>query len=117
VRQISTGFVAIWLGIGLVLLSIYTIEKMLALQMRAIVNGVAVAAAIGIFTWLLRWAWDQGHIALDPFVLILPALAVAFIAGTPVSGILALGGIMFFLITGDAPIAVIPSALQYGVAS
>ena len=48
---------------------------------------------------------------------ILPAMIVAFITGTPVSGILALGGIMFFLISGDAPLAVIPSALQYGVAS
>ena len=117
VLQISTGFVGIWLGIGLTLLTVYTIEKLAALELRAIANGFAVAAAIGVFTLLLRWAYDHGHMTLDPFVLILPALAVAFIAGTPVSGILALGGIMFFLITGDAPLAVIPSALQYGVAS
>ena len=117
VMGISTGFVGIWLGIGLVLLSLFTIEKLARLDWRALRNGIGVAVAIGAFTWLLRWAYDMGHVALDPFVLILPALIVAFLAGTPVSGILALGGIMFFLITGDAPLAVIPSALQYGVAS
>jgi tripartite ATP-independent transporter DctM subunit len=114
---LSTGFVGIWLGIGLVLLAIYTIEKLMVLTPRAILNGFAVAAAIGVFTLLLRWAYDQGHIGIDPFVLILPAMIVAFITGTPVSGILALGGIMFFLISGDAPMVVIPSAMQYGVAS
>ena len=104
VLGISTGFVGIWLGIGLVLLAIYTIEKLAAFAPRALLNGFAVATAIGVFTILLRWAYDQGHIGIDPFLLILPAMIVAFITGTPVSGILALGGIMFFLISGDAPI-------------
>jgi len=117
VLEISTGFVGIWLGIGLVLLAVYTIEKLAALAPRAVLNGFAVAAAIGVFTFLLRWAYDQGHIGIDLFVPILPAMIVAFITGTPVSGILALGGIMFFLISGDAPLALIPSALQYGIAS
>jgi C4-dicarboxylate transporter, DctM subunit len=117
VLGISTGFVGIWLGIGLVLLAIYTIEKLAAFSLRAIANGFGVAAAIGVFTFVLRWAYDQGYIGIDPFVLILPALVIAFITGTPVSGILALGGIMFFLISGEAPLAVIPSAMQYGVAS
>jgi TRAP-type mannitol/chloroaromatic compound transport system permease large subunit len=92
-------------------------RKLAALSPRATLNGFAVAIVIGVFTLLLRWAYDQGHVAIDPFLLILPAMIVAFLTGTPVSGILALGGIMFFLISGDAPIVVIPSALQYGVAS
>jgi tripartite ATP-independent transporter DctM subunit len=117
VLGISTGFVGVWLGLGLVLLAMYTIEKLAAFSLRAIRNGAAVAVAIGVFTFVLRWAYDHGHVAIDPFVLILPALVVAFLTGTPVSGILALGGIMFFVISGDAPLAVIPSAMQYGVAS
>jgi tripartite ATP-independent transporter DctM subunit len=117
VLGISTGFVGIWLGIGLVLLSIYTIEKLAALAPRAVAVGLGVALAIGAFTLAMRWAYDHGHVTIDPFVPILPAMIVAFLTGTPVSGILALGGIMFFLISGDAPLAVIPSALQYGVSS
>ena len=117
VLGISTGYVGIWLGIGLALLAIYTIEKLAALPPRAVAVGFAVAIALGACTLLLRWAYDQGRIGIDPFVPILPAMIVAFLTGTPVSGILALGGILFFLVSGDAPLAVIPSALQYGVAS
>src|SRR5207237_1151899 len=48
---------------------------------------------------------------------ILPILVIAFLTGTPIAGILALAGVLFFVITETAPLAAIPSALQYGVAS
>src|SRR5262249_59521234 len=46
-----------------------------------------------------------------------PILVIAFLTGTPIAGILALAGMLFFVITEAAPLVAIPSALQYGVAS
>ena len=42
---------------------------------------------------------------------------VAFLAAMPIPIILALGGSLYFVITGDAPLVTLPSSLQYGVAS
>ena len=117
VLGVNSGFVAIWLGIGLVLLSVYSLEKLAMLSWRAIVNGFAVAGAIALGTLILRLAYDRGLIEMDPFIPILPALIVAFLTGTPVAGILALGGTLYFLLSEAAPIAVIPSAFQFGIAS
>jgi C4-dicarboxylate transporter, DctM subunit len=117
VLEISTGFVSIWLGIGLALLALFTVEKLAASSLRPALSGLAVVAGLGLIVLALRWAYAKGHIEIDPFILILPALLLAFLAGTPVAGILALGGILFFVMTGDAPITVIPSAMQYGVSS
>ena len=114
---INSGFVAIWLGIGLVLMSVFTIEKLLALKLRAVVIGAVVPTAIVAATIGLRWAYTEGHIEIDPFILIIPALVVAFLAGVPIGGILALGGMLFFLMTGDAPMVTFPSAMQYGIHS
>src|ERR1700730_3117879 len=114
---INSGFVAIWLGIGLVLMSGFTIEKLLALKLRAVVIGAVVPTAIVAATIGLRWAYTEGHIEIDPFILIIPALVVAFLAGVPIGGILALGGMLFFLMTGDAPMVTFPSAMQYGIHS
>src|ERR1700738_859473 len=63
---INSGFVAIWLGIGLVLMLVFTIEKLLALKARAIVNGAIVPIAIVAATIALRWAYTQGHVEIDP---------------------------------------------------
>jgi C4-dicarboxylate transporter, DctM subunit len=114
---INSGFVAIWLGIGLVLMSVFTIEKLLALKLRAVIIGAVVPIAIVAATIGLRWAYTEGHIEIDPFILIIPALVVAFLAGVPIGGILALGGMLFFLTTGDAPMVTFPSAMQYGIHS
>jgi tripartite ATP-independent transporter DctM subunit len=114
---INSGFVAIWLGIGLVLMLAFTIEKLLALKLRAVINGSLVPIAIVAATIALRWAYREGHIEIDPFILIIPALVVSFLAGVPIGGILALGGMLFFLMTGDAPMVTFPSAMQYGIHS
>src|ERR1022692_1193674 len=114
---INSGFVAIWLGIGLVLMSEFTIEKLLALKLRHVLSGAVVPLLIVAATVALRWAYAEGHIEMDPFILIIPALILAFIAGVPIGAILALGGMLFFLITGDAPTVTFPSSMQYGIGS
>jgi C4-dicarboxylate transporter, DctM subunit len=114
---INSGYVAIWLGIGLVLMSVFAIEKLLALKLRPVMVGAGIPVLIVVATVALRWAYAAGHIEMDPFIPIIPALIVAFIAGVPIGAILALGGMLFFLITGDAPIVTFPSSMQYGIHS
>ena len=55
--------------------------------------------------------------AVNPFVPILAALVIAFIAGTPIAFVLALGGMLYFIITGDAPLVTVPAAYQAGIGS
>ena len=117
VLGLSSVFVAVWLGIGLVLLSLYAIEKLLALSRKGALAGIGIAAIVAAATLLLRWIYDQGYTEVDPFIPIVPALVIAFITGTPVAGILALGGTMYFVISDAAPITVIPSAIQFGISS
>jgi tripartite ATP-independent transporter DctM subunit len=114
---ISSGFVAIWLGLGLMLFCLFAIEKLVRLDRRAIMIGVGVGATMALATLALRLAYDLDVIAIDPFLLIVPGLVIAFITGVPIAGVLALAGLLFFVITGEAPITSIPSAMQYGVSS
>jgi len=114
---IDSGFVAIWLGVGLVLMTVFTIEKLAALDMSAVIAGAVIAGAVGVAAVLLRWAYAEGYIEMDPFIPILPPLILAFVSGVPIGGILALGGMLYFLVTGDAPMVTVPSAMQYGVHS
>jgi C4-dicarboxylate transporter, DctM subunit len=117
VLGITSAFVAIWLGIGLVLFCIFTIEKLAAFDRHALAVGIAVGVAIALATLLLRWAYDQDLTEMDPFIPIVPALIIGFLTGAPIAGVLALAGVLYFVITGEAPITTIPSAMQYGVSS
>ena len=117
VLGISSAFVAIWLGVGMVLFCIFTIEKLAAFERRAVATGVAVGVVIALATLALRWAFDQDLIEIDPFIPIVPALVIGFLTGAPIAGILALAGLLYFVITGEAPITTIASAMQYGVSS
>ncbi len=116
VLGLHAGYAALWLGIGLVLLVLFALERLAALgqvSLRAAVPVVlgAIAVAAG------HWGYAAGVVEVEPFWLILPALAATFAAGTPIPLILALGGALYFVLTGDAPLVAIPSALQYGVGS
>lgn len=114
---IDSGYVAIWLGVGLVLMALFTIEKLAVLELSAIALGAIVPVVIALGTLALRWAYAQGHVNWDPFIPILPVILISFVAGVPIGGILAIGGMLFFIATGDAPMVTIPSALQYGIYS
>ena len=104
VLGLSSGFVAIWLGFGLVLFCIFAIEKLIILDRRALVVGVSVGAVMALATVALRWAYFEDVIDIDPFIPIVPALVIGFVTGTPIAGILALAGLLYFVITGEAPI-------------
>ncbi len=117
VLQISSGFVAIWLGIGLVLFCLFTLEKLAALDRRAIATGTAMVIVAGLLAFGLRRAYYDGSTDIDPFLAMAPLLLIAFVTAVPIAGVLALAGILYFVTTGDAPITAVPSALQYGVAS
>jgi len=74
---IDSGYVAIWLGAGLVLMSVFTLEKLAALRLTAIAVGALVPILIVVATLTLRWAYAQGHADWDPFLMIVPVLALA----------------------------------------
>ena len=117
VLGLSSGFVAIWLAVGMVLFCVFAIEKLVALEGHAIAIGIAVGVALGAAVIALRWAYDQDLIEIDPFIPIVPALAIGFLTGAPIAGVLALAGMLYFVITGDAPITTVASAMQYGISS
>jgi tripartite ATP-independent transporter DctM subunit len=117
VLGLSSGFVAVWLGCGLVLFCIFSIEKLAMLERRAVAFGLGVSAVMALATIILRWAYLADVIDIDPFIPIVPALVIGFITGAPIAGVLALAGLMYFVITGEAPITTVPSSMQYGVTS
>ena len=117
VLGLSSGFVAIWLGLGLLLFCLFALEKLIALERRAISIGITVAVVMALATFALRRAYELDAINVDPFLLIVPALIIAFITGVPIAGVLVLAGLLYFVITDEAPITTIPSAMQYGVTS
>src|SRR5258706_2115740 len=63
---VDGGFVAIWLGIGLVLLIVFALERLARLAVAPIATGLAVAVAIAAATWLLRWAYAPDLVDIDP---------------------------------------------------
>ena len=117
VLGLNMGSVAIWLGLGLFLMIVYTLEKLSGIPRRALAVAFAITLAVVGLVLLLRAGYFSGAIEMDPFIPILFFLIFAFVAGTPIPIILAAGGALFFVITGDAPLVAIPAAYQYGIAS
>ena len=114
VLGIPASAASIWLGVGLVLLVVFALEKLARLPWRAVAAGLAAAAALALVALTMRRGYESGWLSADPFWLIVPVLGLAFVAGTPIPLILALGGGYYFMATGDAPLVAIPTALQYG---
>ncbi len=116
VLGIHRGYVAIWLGAGLALLGLFALERLAGTKRDGAVLGLVGACAIAALAMALRYGYAQG-LDIDPFWVIVPMLVIAFLVGTPVPVILALGGALYFVTTGDAPLSAIPAAFQYGIAS
>jgi len=96
---ISSGYVACWLGIGLVLMAVFTLERLLALPLKAIFAGAVVPVLIALGAVTLRWAYGADLTDIDPFIPIVPVLLINF------------------LVTGDAPMVTVPASMQYGIHS
>jgi C4-dicarboxylate transporter, DctM subunit len=116
VLNLQEGYVAIWLGIGLVLLVLFALEKLARIDWDGVVLGLGVVLAVAAAMAALRYAYAQG-LDCDPFWMIGPVLVLAFLSGMPIPLILTLGGGLYFVTTGDAPLVAIPSAFQYGISS
>jgi C4-dicarboxylate transporter, DctM subunit len=117
VLGISNGIVGIWLGIGPLLMTVYAIEKLTRVRRTGALLGFILAAAIAGCALALRLHYAGGGVSLDPLVPIAPMLFIAFVAGTPIALVLSLGGVLYFLITGLAPLVVVPAAYQAGIGS
>jgi len=117
VLGISNGIVGIWLGVGLLLMAVYAVEKLARLRVASALIGLLAAAGVGVCVLLLRMHYSAGDVRLDPLVPIVPILLISFVAGAPIAIVLSLGGALFFLVTGLAPLVVVPAAFQAGIGS
>lgn len=117
VLEWNMGVVAIWLAVGLALMIVYTLEKLSGIPGKAVGIALAITAGLVAAILLLRSGYYSGAIEIDPFLPILFFLIFAFVAATPIPIILAAGGALFFVMTGDAPLVAIPAAYQYGISS
>lgn len=117
VLGLSGAFVAVWLGFGLLTMIVYCLEKMAAEPRRALLLGFAAAAVVCGAALAVRAGYASGAIECDPFLMIAPVLVLAFLTGAPIAIVLALGGLLYFVMTGDAPLVVIPAAYQAGISS
>ena len=115
VLGISHGFVSVWLGIGLTLTVVYAVEKIVRLGVPSIALSLGAVLAVGLLAGIFRWAYQAGAIDTDPLLPTLVVIVIAFLAGTPVAFVLAVGGVLYFLIKGDVPMAIVPAAYQAGI--
>ena len=117
VLDVSRGVVSGWIGIGLVLMAVYALEKLAALRLTGVAMGLAGVVAATALLLVFRHFYDSGAIDTDPLIPIAVAMFAAFLTGAPIAIILALGGSFYFIVTGDAPLVAIPAAYQSGIGS
>jgi C4-dicarboxylate transporter DctM subunit len=117
VLDVSRGAVSGWIGLGLVLMSVYALEKLAGLRLAGVAVGLAGVVAVTGLLLLFRHFYDSGAIDTDPLIPIAVAMFAAFLTGAPIAVILALGGAFYFIVTGDAPLVAIPAAYQSGIGS
>jgi C4-dicarboxylate transporter, DctM subunit len=117
VLGINHGFVAVWLGVGLLLMAAFAVEKLWLLSGPSILSGLAATGAIAGMIALFYRMYQSGQTDVDPFLVILPVILIAFFAAMPVAFVLAVGGVLYFLITADVPLTVVPSSFQAGIGS
>ena len=117
VLNISRGAVSGWIGLGLVLMAVFAVEKLAALRHAGIGLGFLGVAAATALLLVFRHFYDAGTIDTDPLIPIGIAMTAAFLTGAPIAVILALGGAFYFIVTGDAPLVAIPAGYQSGIGS
>jgi C4-dicarboxylate transporter, DctM subunit len=116
VLGISNVAVVGWQGLGLILLAVFTAEKLAMLPARGTLVSLAILLVLAAITWWLREAYDQGA-EFDPLLPGALIMAAAFLTGAPIAVILGLGGVVFIIISGETPVAAIPAAYQAGITS
>ena len=117
VLGVSGAYHSGWLGLGLILLTVYCIEKMLRQTKQSLAMGLLAGIFVAGLAMLLRHSYAVGWVEKDPFLFIIPLLVATFLTGAPIAIVLALGGILYFVTTGDAPLVAIAAAYQAGVSS
>ena len=116
VLGISNAAVVTWQAVGLTLFAVYAIEKLAATPWRGVAVSFGIMLLLGGAVLVLRGLYDQGA-EFDPLLPIAVVMVAAFLTGAPIAVILGLGGALYFIITGDAPLAAIPAAYQAGITS
>jgi tripartite ATP-independent transporter DctM subunit len=116
VMGISNAAVVGWQAVGLTLFAVFAAEKLAATPWRSVAVAFGVLLLLAGAVLVLRELCDQGA-EFDPLLPVAVVMVAAFLTGAPIAVILGLGGALFFIITGDAPLAAIPAAYQAGITS
>ncbi len=116
VLGVSNAAVVGWQAVGLGLLALFTLERLAGLRWRGVALAAAILAVLALGVYGLRVAYDNGA-EFDPLIVSAVLMVAAFLTGAPIAVILGSGGALFFIITGDTPLAAIPAAYQAGITS
>jgi tripartite ATP-independent transporter DctM subunit len=117
VTGLSSVYVAIFMPIGFLLLLLFGLEKLLRVQPRAMLMGLAVLVGVATYLIALKIYILGSASPLDPLLLLLPVILLAFLTAVPMAMVLALGGMYFLFTTDSAPIVATPAIFQAGVSS
>jgi C4-dicarboxylate transporter, DctM subunit len=113
----NEGWMTIWLGLGLVLIVLFSIDKLAKLPTRANIIGAIFAIAGAAVLVGVRGMFGNGGLGLDPAIPAVFVMAIGFLLGISIAFVLAIGGLTFIWLTGAIPILSVPSTLGNGIAS
>ena len=116
VLGVSNAAVVGWQAIGLGLFAIFTLERLAALPRRGVTMALGGMLVLTAVIYGLCHIYDQGA-EFDPLIVSAVVMVGAFLTGAPIAVILGAGGALFFVITGDTPLATIPASYQAGITS
>ena len=115
--HLSEAWAGIWMGIGLVLIVVFAVEKLVRFDGLTLAASLALALCGAGLIYLWRH-FDPNDIATwKPLIPVLFATLVGLVAGASIPYVLTLGGLTYFFVTGSTGIIGIPSTMQAGISN
>ena len=115
ILQISTGWIALPVTVGLALIALFALERLIAgyPPRRALAIGVLMLAATGVIVWLAGASIfaDNPGISLAGMIVLFFA---AILLGMPVSFAMLFAALSYLELTDSAPVLAVPQAMVDG---
>lgn len=114
--KVSGTWNAVWLVVGYAFITVYAVERLRLLGLRAVVQGALICgAACGAF-YLYRDV-AAPHVHADPAWVFLAVLFLTFMAGVPIAFVLALAALSYTELSHLVTPQTLPLTSQYSVSS
>jgi tripartite ATP-independent transporter DctM subunit len=113
----NAGWLAVWIGLGYLLILAFSLEKLLRLTAKANLIGVTVALVAVILVVAGRGLFADTNIGIDPLLPVIVVMAAAFLIGVPIAFVLATGGFLFIFLTDSFPVTTTPITFTHAVSS